>query len=206
MKCDFVENGKFCRGGTVTEENQDIPAVDGSSPRRTGFSSPPPMVIDVEKNYTAEMVTSMGTMVIHLNPALAPKTVNNFVFLARWHYYDSIIFHRVIEGFVAQGGDPKGTGSGGPGYKFEDELPAPGRYELGSLAMANAGPNTNGSQFFIITGPSGQGLGPQYSLFGQVIKGLEVADAMQRVPTNHNDRPLTDIVIESVTITEQAEV
>ena len=95
---------------------------------------------------------------------------------------------------------------GGPGYRFEDELPAPGRYELGSLAMANAGPNTNGSQFFIITGPSGQGLPPQYSLFGQVIRGLEVADAMQKVPTNHSDRPETDIVIESVTITENEEV
>ena len=94
---------------------------------------------------------------------------------------------------------------GGPGYKFEDELPAPGRYELGSLAMANAGPNTNGSQFFIITGPSGQGLPPQYALFGQVVKGLEVADAMQKVSTNHNDRPLDDIVIESVIVAEQAE-
>ncbi len=190
----------------MTEENQDIPAVDGSSPRRTEFSAPPPMVIDVEKTYTAEMVTSMGSMTIHLNPALAPKTVNNFIFLARWHYYDGIIFHRVIDGFVIQGGDPQGTGMGGPGYRFEDELPAPGRYELGSLAMANAGPNTNGSQFFIITGPSGQGLPPQYSLFGQVIRGLEVADAMQKVPTNHSDRPETDIVIESVTITENEEV
>ncbi|CAI8330010.1 MAG: Peptidyl-prolyl cis-trans isomerase B [Acidimicrobiales bacterium AG-410-I20] len=190
----------------MTEESQDIPAVDGSSPRRTEFSAPPPMVIDVEKTYTAEMATSMGAMTIHLNPALAPKTVNNFVFLARWHYYDGIIFHRVIDGFVVQGGDPQGTGMGGPGYRFEDELPAPGRYELGSLAMANAGPNTNGSQFFIITGPSGQGLPPQYSLFGQVISGLEVADAMQKVPTNHSDRPETDIVIESVVITENEEV
>ena len=189
----------------MTEENQDIPAVDGSSPRRTEFSGPPPMVIDVEKSYTAEMVTSMGTMVIHLNPALAPKTVNNYVFHARWQYYDGIKFHRVINGFVVQGGDPQGTGMGGPGYKFEDELPAPGRYELGSLAMANAGPNTNGSHFFIITGPSGQCLPPQYALFGQVVKGLEVADAMQQVSTNHNDRPLDDIVIESVIVTEQAE-
>ena len=140
----------------------------------------------------------------HLDPIRAPKTVNNFVFLARWHYYDGIIFHRVINGFVAQGGDPTGTGRGGPGYKFADELPAPGRYELGSLAMANAGPNTNGSQFFIITGPSGVGLPPQYALFGQVVSGLEVADAMQGVPTGPGDRPLTDIVIESVTVTESA--
>jgi len=188
----------------VTDQHSDIPETDGSSPRRTEFSGPPPMIIDVEKTYTAEMVTSMGSMTIHLDPIRAPKTVNNFVFLARWHYYDGIIFHRVINGFVAQGGDPTGTGRGGPGYKFADELPAPGRYELGSLAMANAGPNTNGSQFFIITGPSGVGLPPQYALFGQVVSGLEVADAMQGVPTGPGDRPLTDIVIESVTVTESA--
>ncbi|MBQ90437.1 MAG: peptidylprolyl isomerase [Acidimicrobiaceae bacterium] len=162
------------------------------------------MEIDADTTYVAEMVTSMGSMTIHLDPARAPKTVNNFVFLARQGYYDGVIFHRVINGFVAQGGDPTGTGRGGPGYQFEDELPAPGRYELGSLAMANAGPNTNGSQFFIITGPSGVGLPPQYSLFGQVVKGLDVADAMQQVATGPGDRPLEDIVIESVTISEAA--
>ena len=116
------------------------------------------MCINPEKTYTATMVTSMGTMVIHLNAAQAPKTVNNFVTLARYHYYEGIIFHRIINGFMCQGGDPTGTGRGGPGYRFEDELPAPGRYEIGSLAMANAGPNTNGSQFFIVSGPSGVGL------------------------------------------------
>ena len=168
------------------------------------FDSPPEMEIDADTTYVAEMVTSMGSMTIHLDPARAPKTVNNFVFLARQGYYDGVIFHRVINGFVAQGGDPTGTGRGGPGYRFEDELPAPGRYELGSLAMANAGPNPNGSQFFIITGPSGVGLPPQYSLFGQVVKGLDVADAMQQVPTGPGDRPLEDIVIESVTISEAA--
>jgi|TARA_Y100000588_G_scaffold64973_1_gene64761 cyclophilin family peptidyl-prolyl cis-trans isomerase len=168
------------------------------------FDSPPEMEIDADTTYVAEMVTSMGSMTIHLDPARAPKTVNNFVFLARQGYYDGVIFHRVINGFVAQGGDPTGTGRGGPGYRFEDELPAPGRYELGSLAMANAGPNTNGSQFFIITGPSGVGLPPQYSLFGQVVKGLDVADAMQQVATGPGDRPLEDIVIESVTISEAA--
>jgi arginyl-tRNA synthetase len=111
-------------------------------------------------------------------------------------------FHRVINGFVVQGGDPTGTGRGGPGYRFADELPPPGRYELGSLVMANAGPDTNGSQFFIITGPSGVGLPPQYSLFGQVVKGLDVADAMQKVSTGPGDRPVDDVVIESVTISE----
>ena len=113
------------------------------------------MVIDTDKRYTATMVTSHGTMVIALDPLAAPKTVNSFVFLARYHYYDGVIFHRIIPGFVLQGGDPTGTGTGGPGYKFADELPAPGRYQIGSLAMANAGPNTNGSQFFVISGPDG---------------------------------------------------
>ena len=113
------------------------------------------MVIDPTKRYTAEMATYKGTMVIALDAAGAPKTVNNFVFLSRCHYYDGVVFHRIIPGFMCQGGDPEGSGRGGPGYRFEDELPAPGRYEVGSLAMANAGPNTNGSQFFIVSGPDG---------------------------------------------------
>ena len=164
------------------------------------FDNPPEMVIDTARSYSAEMVTSMGSMTIHLDPARAPKTANNFVFLAQQGYFDGVIFHRVINGFVVQGGDPTGTGRGGPGYSFEDELPQPGRYELGSLVMANAGPDTNGSQFFIITGPSGVGLPPQYSLFGQVVRGLDVAEAMQKVPTGPDDRPLEDVVIESVTV------
>ena len=180
----------------------DCPAPDGSSPRQTSFDGPPPMCIDPSKSYTATMDTSLGEMVIHLDAAGAPKTVNNFVFLARYHYYDSLIFHRIINGFMCQGGCPEGSGRGGPGYRFEDELPAPGRYEIGSIAMANAGPNTNGSQFFIVSGASGVGLPPQYSLFGKVVSGLEVVDAMQKVDTDRMDRPTTDVVIESVTIEE----
>ena len=160
------------------------------------------MVIDPAKRYTALMDTSMGELVIALDAAGAPKTVNNFVYLARYHYYDGIIFHRIINGFVCQGGDPEGTGRGGPGYKFEDELPKAGRYEIGSLAMANAGPNTNGSQFFLISGPQGAQLPPLYSLFGKVVKGLEIVDAMQKVPTGGGDKPKDDVVINSVTITE----
>jgi len=180
----------------------DIPNPDGSSERKTKFGEPPPMVIDPSKRYTAVMDTSMGSITIALDAASAPKTVNNFVFLARWHYYDGIIFHRIIKGFVCQGGDPEGSGRGGPGYRFEDELPKPGRYEIGSLAMANAGPNTNGSQFFLISGPDGARLPPQYSLFGKVVKGLEVVEAMQSVPTGGGDRPKQDVVINSVTVTE----
>ena len=160
------------------------------------------MCIDASKRYTASMDTSMGSLTIALDAAAAPLTVNNFVVLARYHYYEGVIFHRIIGGFVCQGGDPTGTGRGGPGYRFADELPRPGRYEIGSLAMANAGPDTNGSQFFIISGPSGVGLPPQYSLFGKVVRGLDVVEAMQNVETDRNDRPLTDVTINSVTISE----
>ena len=177
------------------------PNPDGSSPKQQRFDGPPPMCIDPAKRYTAEMVTSAGTMRIALDPIAAPKTVNNFVFLARYHYYEGIVFHRVIPGFVLQGGDPTGTGTGGPGYRFEDELPAPGRYELGSLAMANAGPNTNGSQFFVISGPDGMRLPPQYSLFGKVVAGLDVVAAVDKLGSR-SGKPTELVTIESVTITE----
>ena len=159
------------------------------------------MIIDPERTYTATMVTSKGTLEILLDALAAPVTVNSFVFLARWHYFDGIVFHRVIPGFVLQGGDPTGTGTGGPGYRFNDELPKPGRYELGSLAMANAGPNTNGSQFFVISGPDGVRLPPLYSLFGKVVKGLDVVAAINDVGTS-SGTPRERVVIESVTIHE----
>jgi cyclophilin family peptidyl-prolyl cis-trans isomerase len=181
----------------------ECPKADGSSPKQQRFREPPPMCIDAAKRYSAEMVTSKGTIHIELDPIAAPKTVNNFVFLARYHYYDGVTFHRVIPGFVLQGGDPEGTGRGGPGYRFEDELPRPGRYQLGSLAMANAGPNTNGSQFFIISGPHGQQLPPSYSLFGQVVSGLDVVAAIDALGTAGAGKPKQRIVIESVTITEK---
>jgi peptidylprolyl isomerase len=179
----------------------EFPPFDGSAPKRQKFSSPPEMGIDPAKRYTATIDTSMGEMVVSLDPIKAPKTVNNFVFLALNHYYDGVIFHRVIKGFVLQGGDPEGSGRGGPGYRFDDELPKAGQYQLGSLAMANAGPNTNGSQFFVISGPDGMRLPPAYSLFGQVVKGLDVVEAIQSVPTGGGDRPKTDVVINSVTVT-----
>jgi cyclophilin family peptidyl-prolyl cis-trans isomerase len=159
------------------------------------------MVIDPTKRYTAEVVTSKGTMVIALDADAAPKTVNNFVFLSRWHYYDGIVFHRIIPGFMLQGGDPEGSGRGGPGYRFDDELPAPGRYEIGSLAMANAGPNTNGSQFFIVSGPDGTSLPPSYSLFGKVVNGLDVIKSIESVGSRSGS-PSEEVVIESVTVTE----
>ena len=177
------------------------PNPDGSSPKQQSFGGPPPMCIDPQLRYSAEMVTSKGTMAIALDPIAAPVTVNNFVFLARYHYYQGVVFHRVIPGFVLQGGDPTGTGTGGPGYRFADELPAAGRYELGSLAMANAGPDTNGSQFFVISGPQGTRLPPQYSLFGKVVTGLDVVAAIDAIGSG-SGKPKENVTIESVTVTE----
>lgn len=178
------------------------PPAEGAAERQTKFSEAPPMCIDPSKTYTAVLDTTMGSMTIALDAAAAPKTVNNFVVLARYRYYEGVIFHRIINGFMCQGGDPEGSGRGGPGYKFEDELPAPNTYKIGSVAMANAGPNTNGSQFFLVSGASGVGLPPQYSLFGQITEGLDVLDSLQNVKTARGDRPLEDVVINSVTITE----
>ncbi|MCU1502793.1 MAG: peptidyl-prolyl cis-trans isomerase [Ilumatobacteraceae bacterium] len=176
-----------------------FPAIDGSAERKQQFSEPPEMGIDPSKRYTATLDTNLGTIVIALDAVNAPKTVNNFVFLAAHHYYDGVIFHRIINGFMCQGGDPTGTGTGGPGYKFADE-PVKQRYQLGSVAMANAGPNTNGSQFFLISGPSGVNLPPQYNHFGQIVKGMDVLDAMHSVATDRRDRPNEDVVINSVAI------
>src|SRR6202142_733331 len=181
--------------------SDNIPNPDGSSEKRQNFDAAPPMIIDTEKTFPATMVTSKGTLEIVLDALGAPTTVNSFVYLARWHYYDGIVFHRVIPGFVLQGGPPPGTGAGGPVYRFNDELPKPGRYELGSLAMANAGPHTNGSQFFVISGPDGMRLPPLYALFGKVVKGLDVVEAINAIGTS-SGKPKEDVVIESITIVE----
>lgn len=190
--------------GSVAGMAFPFPALDGSAPKTQQFDQAPEMGIDTSKRYTATMETSLGTIVIALDAVNAPLTVNNFVFLAGYHYYDGVVFHRIINGFMCQGGDPSGTGHGDrnryPGYKFNDE-PVKQRYQLGSVAMANAGPNTNGSQFFLISGPSGVGLPPQYNHFGQIVKGMEVLAAMQSVDTDRSDRPREDVVINSVTIT-----
>ena len=178
------------------------PAADGSSPQQRAFDEEPPMIIDADKRYVATMATSHGTIVIALDPLAAPKAVNSFVFLSRYHYYDGIVFHRIIPGFVLQGGDPTGTGSGGPGYRFADELPKAGRYKLGSLAMANAGPDTNGSQFFVISGDDGARLPPLYSLFGEVVSGHDVIAVIDAIGTRSGS-PTEKVVIESVTIEEK---
>jgi cyclophilin family peptidyl-prolyl cis-trans isomerase len=141
------------------------------------YSAAPKTQIDSAKLYQATISTARGDIVLCLQPKIAPNTVNNFVVLARNHFYDKLTFHRVVPGFVIQGGDPQGTGGGGPGYQFADE-PVKGDYNPGCVAMANAGPNTNGSQFFVCTADDTK-LPKQYSLFGQVSKGLDVALKIQ---------------------------
>jgi cyclophilin family peptidyl-prolyl cis-trans isomerase/FKBP-type peptidyl-prolyl cis-trans isomerase len=186
-------------------DTANCPAPDGSSEQQQEFDAYPPTCIDTASTYTAEIVTNKGTVVVELDDEAAPLTVNNFVTLARYHYFDGISCHRIIPGFMAQCGDPTGTGSGGPGYEFPDELPASSDvYTAGTLAMANAGPDTNGSQFFIITGDA-TFLPPSYSVFGTVVEGLDdtlpALDAAGN-PEDNGVPPLEPVTIESVTITE----
>jgi peptidyl-prolyl cis-trans isomerase B (cyclophilin B) len=148
----------------------------------------------------AHFDTSMGKFTIQLFEEQAPKTVDNFVKLAEKDFYNGVIFHRVIDGFMIQGGDPTGTGSGGPGYQFEDEQNQHG-VARGALAMANAGPNTNGSQFFIVTAEACPWLDGKHTVFGRVTSGMDVVDAISNVDTDAADRPRDEIVMESVTVT-----
>jgi peptidyl-prolyl cis-trans isomerase B (cyclophilin B) len=193
-------------GATVTGDTT-CPAADGSSPRTISFAKAPPSCTDATKTYTAVVTTNKGAYTIALDAAAAPLTVNNFVVLARYHYFDNTICHRAIPAFAVQCGDPTGTGGGGPGYSFADELPAAGSYKIGSIAMANSGPDTNGSQFFIITGANGVALPANYTLFGQVTDGLDTTvkalDALGNPDQAANGvPPLEQIIIQSVTITE----
>jgi len=168
------------------------------------YDSMPEMNIDISKKYTAVIKTSMGDMSIEFFTEDAPMTVNNFINLSRDGYYDDVIFHRVISGFMIQGGDPSGTGHGEmgkyPGYKFEDELNNQRSYDKGILAMANAGPDTNGSQFFIMH--VNYPLPYQYTIFGFVTDGLEVIDKIASVETGDGDKPVNDVVIETVEVKE----
>jgi cyclophilin family peptidyl-prolyl cis-trans isomerase len=164
------------------------------------WTSAPDLSIDLDTSYTATLETNHGTVTIDLDPVRAPLAVNNFVFLAGEGFYDGVVFHRVIPGFVAQGGDPTGTGRGGPGYRFRDELDGPGTYSRGTVAMANAGPNTNGSQFFICL--DDVSLPHNYTIFGRVTDGMEAVDSIAAVPTGPGDRPQEDCVISRVTISE----
>ena len=168
------------------------------------YSAPPAMNINENGNYSAVIETSLGSIEIELFTDIAPITVNNFVNLSKDGYYDNVIFHRVIKGFMIQGGDPSGTGHGEmgkyPGYEFQDELNNPMQYEKGIVAMANRGPNTNGSQFFIMH--VDYPLPYDYTIFGKVSNGIDVVDAIANVQTGDMDKPVDDVVINSVDIKE----
>ncbi|WKZ82047.1 MAG: peptidylprolyl isomerase [Acidimicrobiia bacterium] len=163
------------------------------------YSAAPDLTIDLDGEYSATLHTSLGEVTIEFFPAEAPRAVNNFLFLASDGFYDGVIFHRIVPGFVIQAGDPTGTGRGGPGYTFRDELEDPRGYTRGTVAMANAGPNTNGSQFFVCLGDLR--LPKAYTIFGKVTSGMEVVDAIAALPTDAQDRPADPPTIDSVTVT-----
>jgi cyclophilin family peptidyl-prolyl cis-trans isomerase len=193
-------------GATVTGATP-CPAVDGSSPRTTKFASPPPTCTDPNKTYTATLATTKGEIAFTLDSAAAPIAVNNFVVLARYHFYDGVAFHRIVTGKLDQAGDATGPtpGAGDPGYTIQDEWPStPNPYLEGSVAMANRGAsNSSGSQFFIVIGAGGAGLPVQYTRFGSVTAGLDVANAINAVGSADNDgRPTEVVTITGVTITE----
>ena len=192
----------FCGGEAVQVEIVQTTEVTEMTYDKT-YTSTPEMSIDVNSTYTAELETSLGNIVIELFTDTSPITVNNFVNLSNDGYYNDVIFHRVIKGFMIQGGDPSGTGHGDmgkyPGYDFEDELDNPMNYEKGIVAMANRGPNTNGSQFFIMH--EDYPLPYQYTIFGKVLSGLDVVDAIGNVQTGENDKPNEDVVILNIKIT-----
>lgn len=187
------------KGDAMSKKNQSQTSI---APER--IPTPTMTPIDVNKTYTARLETSVGDIVIDLTAKETPKTVGNFVNLARTGFYDNTIFHRVIDGFMIQGGDPKGNGTGGPGYKFDDE-PFEGSYTRGTVAMANSGPNTNGSQFFIMH--ADEALPPAYVIFGKVSEGMEVVDKIATAATiqdgRENSRPVEPVVVKKVTIAEQ---
>jgi len=167
------------------------------------YTTQPAMTIDVVKTYSATLKTDVGDIVVDLSAKDTPITVNNFVFLAREKFYDDTIFHRTISGFMIQGGDPDGTGMGGPGYKFADE-PFTGEYTRGTLAMANSGPNTNGSQFFIMHKDTA--LPKSYVIFGHVTAGLDVVDKIAEAPTirgGEGSSPITPVVVKMIVVTEK---
>ncbi len=201
-----AEKGKAAPDeGMPAEQKIDptCPPADGSAERRITFAAPPPNCVQRARSYRATVETDVGTFVADLDDERAPKTVNNFVFLARHHFYDGVPFHRVIPGFVVQGGDAeKGDGTGGPGYTVPDELPRAGPYPVGALAMANTGrPNTGGSQFFVVTGDQGTSLPPRYSLFGQVTQGLDVVKKIEADGSSEGTPGVVHKMVK-VTITE----
>jgi len=188
----FEATGEFVPAG--------CPSPDGSADQQQQFDAAPLMCLDQAQTYSALVTTNKGEITIELDQAKAPMTVNNFVFLARNKYFDDTECHRIIPGFVVQCGDPTATGGGDPGYKFADELPEEGEYEIGSIAMANSGPDTNGSQFFIITGEQGAALPPSYSLFGDVSAGFDDTVVQMEAAGTQSGSPSEPVEIQSIVI------
>ena len=171
------------------------------------WSAPPAMQIDTNKNYFVTMETSEGAVKIEMLPKEAPNTVNNFIFLARQGFYNDTKFHRIIKGFMIQGGDPTGTGSGGPGYRFADELPKTFDYKPGILAMANAGANTQGSQFFIMHGDLSNRMPKNYTIFGRVADGMDTIEKIANTPVTARggemSLPQKDVKITGMAVIEE---
>ena len=185
----------------VRSSSNEAPTVSGAG---TSHSRPPAMTLDPETDYVANFRTNQGNFTVKLFAAQTPVTVNNFVFLAQQGFYDGLVFHRVIEGFMIQGGDPTGTGGGGPGYQFQDEIVADLVFDSpGKLAMANAGPGTNGSQFFITVAATGW-LNGNHTIFGEVTEGQNVVNGISRVATGRGDVPLQQVIIERIDITQSS--
>ncbi len=192
----------------VVEQNPDevvpdgCPPIEGAEEQTQQFDEAPPFCLDPEIAYTAVITTNLGTIEVDLDQQAAPNTVNSFVFLARNNYFNDTVCHRIIQEFVVQCGDPTATGTGGPGYSTADELPEAGSYEVGSIAMANSGPDTQGSQFFIITGDQGVALPPAYSLFGQVgDSGLGIVSEMNaRGSLDGGGTPISEVRLIDVQI------
>jgi len=188
----------------VFRQTQDSSSIQGSEEivKRKTYNTVPEMEIDLNKEYIAEVETSKGNFKIKLFVKDAPRTVNNFVVLSRDGFYNGLTFHRIIKDFMIQGGDPEGTGSGGPGYSFEDEF-NDRKLVRGSLAMANSGPDTNGSQFFIVTAGATDWLDGKHTNFGEVIEGMDVVMAIQGAETDEGDRPKSAVTINKITIEEK---
>jgi len=193
-----VLNSQATSNPTTQNANNSNNLQGNQNMQKTQMSLPT-QVIDVNKTYYAKFETNLGSFKIKLFTKEAPLTVNNFVYLAQNKFYDGLIFHRIIKDFMIQGGDPLGSGSGGPGYKFGDEQSGK-KLVKGSLAMANAGPNTNGSQFFIVTAASTPWLDGKHTNFGEVVEGLDVVEKMSLVKTGQNDRPIENITITKLDI------
>lgn len=190
----FLKNKYFNKKADINQEEKKV--------TNRKYETVPSMTIDTNKTYIAKFETNKGNFDIELFTKDAPKTVNNFVFLAREGFYDGLTFHRIIKDFMIQGGDPKGDGTGDPGYKFDDEINN-NKLERGILAMANSGANTNGSQFFIVTKDKTEWLDGKHTAFGKVISGLEKVMEIEKLETGENDKPKESVIMNKVTIEEK---